>query len=59
MEPRCRNCKNLVINEEGEFECKCWDRKVDPDDVCAGCPYSRICYILFDRVPLIEEMYKK
>lgn len=59
MDVKCRNCKNLTINEEGEFECKCYAKIVNPDNSCSECPYSRICYVLLDRVPLVKNEFKK
>ena len=59
MKEKCRNCKYLVIEREGEFICSYYYLDISPDYECEKCSHSIICYTLLDRVPILEKLYQK
>lgn len=59
MIQRCRNCENLIMKKDGIYECKCYDIQMNPNFVCNDCRDRIICYVLLDRLPLIQKKCKK
>lgn len=47
------------MKKDGVYECKCYDIQMNPNFVCTDCRDRIICYVLLDRLPLIQKKCKK
>ena len=47
------------MKKDGIYECKCYDIQMNPNFVCNDCRDRIICYVLLDRLPLIQKKCKK